>query len=352
MKVKVLHVSEMEKFMPDFVSLLRKEYAEGDHVFWLVGDCNKYRVPEANGVYLAQGGPLEKLIGFVRLAVLLNSSQKVVLHGLFNPGVIFLLFLMPWTLPRCYWAMWGGDLYAGLKQKTNIKLRIKEWFKRRVIRRIGHLVTYIPGDFDIAERVYQADGRRWECIMYPSNLVEESGDLKARSGSNKPIRVLIGNSADPSNQHFEILNKLKQIDDASFEVIAPLSYGQTQYAERVKEQGRVIFGQRFSSIDNFMLREEYLQLLGSIDIAIFNHARQQAMGNTIALISKGKSVFLRRDTPHAQFLESLGIIFGDVQELSLTPLKQKDLESNMKCVCSYFSKENLKVQMEKLFEND
>ena len=37
---------------------------------------------------------------------------------------------------------------------------------------------------------------------------------------------------------------------------------------------------------------QYLEFLGKIDIAIFNHRRQQGFGNAITLLGLGKKVYL------------------------------------------------------------
>lgn len=48
-------------------------------------------------------------------------------------------------------------------------------------------------------------------------------------------------------------------------------------------KGKELFGEKFIPLTEFMTFEKYLEFLGSIDIAIFAHKRQQAMGNTITI---------------------------------------------------------------------
>ena len=38
---------------------------------------------------------------------------------------------------------------------------------------------------------------------------------------------------------------------------------------------------------------DYLKILGKIDIAIFNHERQQAVGNITSLLGLGKKVYIK-----------------------------------------------------------
>jgi hypothetical protein len=57
-----------------------------------------------------------------------------------------------------------------------------------------------------------------------------------------------------------------------------------QHAKLVIAQGHEWFGDKLVPMTGFMPFEQYLEFLKSFDIAIFNHQRQQAMGNTITLL--------------------------------------------------------------------
>ena len=128
----------------------------------------------------------------------------------------------------------------------------------------------------------------------------------------------------------------------------PLSYGDKKHAQAVIQQGQQWFGDKFKPLTEFMPFDEYLTLLGTIDIAIFNHKRQQAMGNTITLLGLGKTVYIRNDVSQWRFFKNKNIVVGDVQKLS--NLDALNIENNQEKVKEYFSKEKLIEQLERLYQ--
>src|SRR5262249_42034120 len=158
----------------------------------------------------------------------------------------------------------------------------KENLQRKfVIKRIGHLATYIPGDVDFARAWYNAKGRPADCMMYPSNLFKRLS-VPPRNGNT--LNIQLGNSSDPTNGHFEMLKALEPYKDSDIRIYAPLSYPDPVHASRVKQAGLQMFGDKFVALTEFLSFPEYLEILGKIDIAMFNHNRQQAMGNKITLL--------------------------------------------------------------------
>src|SRR5690606_38136182 len=143
-----------------------------------------------------------------------------VLHGLFNPKILLILFLMPWQLKKCYWVMWGGDLYVYQFGEKNWKWRVREFLRRPVIKNMGHLVTYIPGDVELARQWYGAKGEYHECLMYLSNVVDPDIIQAAQAGleEHKGQNILVGNSADPINNHIEALEKLLPYKDENIKI--------------------------------------------------------------------------------------------------------------------------------------
>lgn len=104
----------------------------------------------------------------------MQQADKIILHGSFNQHVVRLLFLMPRVLKKCYWVMWGGDLYVHkLGNHTSRRWKVNEFIRRPVIKNMGHLITYIKGDYALAREWYGARGNYQECFMYPSDLYKE-----------------------------------------------------------------------------------------------------------------------------------------------------------------------------------
>lgn len=347
----ILHVGSPSAFLGPLQRLIRAEFPQQVHRFWLSAAKDKHRIAEGDNVYIRHNGFLGAVKGYAKLVTQMHAGRIVMLHGLFDPRVVALLAFMPWLLPKCYWVVWGGDLYQYKASKTSWRSRLKEPFRRFVIRRIGHLVTYIEGDVELARQWYGAKGTHHECIMYLSNVVDPKMTVGSGPTSDRnSLNILLGNSADPSNNHIEALERLLPFKNRDIKIYAPLSYGDQNHAKKVISQGKAWFGDKFVPMTDFMPFEQYLEFLKSLDIAIFNHQRQQAMGNTITLLGMGKTVFMRSDVSHWRFLKGLGINLNDVERLELGRITPDEADANAHVVRSYFSKATLTKQYSEIFE--
>jgi len=95
--------------------------------------------------------------------------------------------------------------------------------------------------------------------------------------------------------------------------------------------------------------DQYLEFLGLIDVAIFNHKRQQAMGNTITLLSLGKKVFMRSDITPWELFEDIDVKVFDVENIKLDLLDEKIKKDNQEKIKKHFSIDNYKKQLQELF---
>tara|TARA_Y100000589_G_C26996551_1_gene564909 strand:+ start:50 stop:808 length:759 start_codon:yes stop_codon:yes gene_type:complete len=252
---------------------------------------------------------------------------------------------MPWLLKKCAWIVWGSDLYIYQKKNKSWKEKIKEFLKHIVIPKIGYLITYIEGDYHLAKEWYGAKGQRIHCLMYPSNLFTQ--DRFQKASHTNTVKIMLGNSADPSNEHEEVIKSLTNYKDEDIQIYCILSYGDSNQAKKITALGQKIFGEKFIPILELMNKQSYLKFLNEIDIAIFHHKRQQAMGNIINLLGMGKKVYIRAGETHTSFFESLGIRVYDFNHFNLT---LKNESGNQKIIRDYFSKENYLIQLNELFK--
>lgn len=347
----ILHVANLDKFIPPFIELVKEEFREEKNQFWLTGSIEKYPIELSDTVSVCENGLWDKCKGYARLVKEIHRARKVMLHGLFNIRVVLILALCPWVLPRCHWMIWGGDLYQYTKVPNDWGSRIREALRCFVISRVGHLVTYIEGDVELARRWYRAKGTHHECIMYLSNVVDPGMVPGTRPQFDRTgLHILLGNSADPTNNHIEALERLLPHKDHDIKIYAPLSYGDQIHAKKVIAQGKLWFGEKFVPLTDFMPFDQYLGFLKSLDIAIFNHQRQQAMGNTITLLGMGKTVFMRSDVSQWQFLTGLGLKLHNIADTTLQQLEANEARENARIVRSYFSKTTLINQLSDIFE--
>ncbi len=344
---RILHVCYIEKFIPDFIEFVNENFNTQHHKFLIFGDPAKYpSIKNYINVKFVGLSKFTQLKELMELIIEMHKANKIVLHGLFNIRILQTLFFFPWVLKKCYWVIWGGDLYAYQKQKDTWYSKKKEFYRSFVIKRLGHFITHMKGDYDLARKWYGAKGKWHECFMYPSNLYR---DYQLKTKKDDTINIQVGNSADPSNNHTEILERLLPYKEQNIRIFTPLSYGDAEYAEELIKFGNANFGEKFIPLMNFMPVNEYLDFLSEIDIAIFNHKRQQAMGNSIVLSGLGKKVLMRNDVPQWKYLKDHGIKVFDNQVLDLNILPQEIADRNRKRVSALFSKDNLLFQLNLLF---
>lgn len=342
--MKILHIADPQTFTKPFFSLIENNFEVADHAIL------------TRGKSIGWPGELKiaskTLSGISWASTFLSSArkaEKIILHGLWDFRLVMLLALHPSLLKKCYWVIWGGDLYQYKFRKRNIKHAIYEAIRAFVIKRIGHFVTYIKGDYELAQQWYGATGQYHECLMYTSNIYKEHV-IPPKTGSL--VNILVGNSADPTNNHLDVFEKLAAYKNENLMIYCPLSYGGVDggYAKQIAEKGTAMFGDKFVALTDFMPFAKYLEFLGQIDIAVFAHKRQQGMGNTITLLGLGKKVYMRNDvTPWAMF-EGLGVKIFDFFKLDLTPMADGVLKENQPRIKNNFSEVMLIKQLNDIFE--
>ncbi|GGO78009.1 hypothetical protein GCM10011348_08880 [Marinobacterium nitratireducens] len=350
MKNRIVHVFKANKFVSPYIELISKspEFKGQSHTFWVSGDTDKFPLTESSDI-ISSRGVLGRPYSFLKLFWLFLVSDKVILHGLFDRKLIYFLFINAWALPKCYWVIWGADLYGELRKRKKLKDKIHSFCKRFVIRKVGHLVTHVKGDVDIAKERLRNSGHYHHCILYTSNIFEFPLHCQPVD-ENRGLDVLVGNSADPSNNHIEAFERLSCVDNLEMRVYSPLSYGKNRYSEKVEDSGIRFFGENFKAVKDFMPYEDYLCFLKTKDVAIFNHDRQQALGNIINLLGMGKVVFLRSDIATWDYMQNLGLTVFDVRDIQeMASIVSLDLSENVEIVRREFCLQKLIDQWNRIF---
>ena len=170
--------------------------------------------------------------------------------------------------------------------------------------------------------------------------------------------ILLGNSALPTNNHEDGLALLAGMGASLYgrKVIAPLSYGDREYAERVAASGRAAFGVNFIPLMDFLSMEDYTRTISSCSHVIMNHRRQQALGNIVIMLHLGATVFLREESPAFAFFKGQGAHLWSVQELEDNPtlleqrLSAARIEHNRSILRAHWSRETILTKTRRLIE--
>lgn len=333
----ILHLCVLEKFTEPFYRFTHEhgDVFGFDHEFYVNDLYGKFSIFEGQNIFWAQSTNwIARQAWLVRK---MHEAEKIILHGLWDMRALLLLCLCPWLLKKCHWAIWGGDLYVHKHGKRNLAWRRNEMLRRFSIKRIGHFLTHLRGDYELARKWYGASGEWHDCFLYPSNLQPPPPESTVHQG----INILLGNSADPANNHVDAIKKLKPLCEDGVTVFCPLSYGYPEYARKIIDHGKQELGDRFVPVLEYMPLSVYRCFLNKMDIAIFNHRRQQGVGIATTLLGFGKKVFMRQDTSSYQMFAGLGVELFSIDELRLEKLDDESAKQNAAIVKSCFSEVNL-----------
>jgi len=285
----------------------------------------------------------------LRLLHALFKADKIIIHCLASPFLVFYLFLFPSLCRKCYWVIWGKDLYLFHFEKNKRPYHhLYELFRKRVIYRIPFVVSNNEVDLRNAKEWYGLNARVFPSFSYPSNLYRSQPAFQQVPTDR--VRILLGNSADPSNNHEVIFERIEAVKVEKVDLFVPLSYGSKEHCKHIIDLGESIFADRFHPLTESIPLKDYVRFLASIDIAVFAHERQQAVGTINTLIGFGKKVYLSKNSSVRDQLEQLGIKVFDLSNFDLSPIPEKVAEKNMAHLQRSFSPSELKSQWVEIFE--
>ena len=348
-----VHLCLREKFINPFITMVCTHFQASEHRFIVIGKQSEFTITPRDHV-------IELHSHLDNLPLLLQSlyaANRIFLHSLFDERLLQIIALQPWLLKKVYWIMWGGDLYryqSNREQKrlaTNVNERIRSFVIPRFAGYIG-----LRGDYELARQWYGVSAPLYEMFFYPSNLFQEQCmPLNRNKESQAELKILLGNSADPSNQHLELFAQIAPYINERCQLIVPLSYGNAEYRELVIAKGREMFGRQFIPLTDFIGQDEYYQILSTIDIGLFYHRRQQALSNLIHLLGYGAKVYLRDDVVTWRFFDDLGVTVypsnSSMMDLC-TPIPDEVRFQNQQVIFDHFSLQNWLLQMQSLFAQD
>lgn len=357
--MKNLHIISNEKFTFPYIKFINSNFKVEEHYFLIIDLDSReefiYNYPNIKRIKTLKKEEnfFKSFIKIISLYFLLmenmKKSEKIYFHGSVIKEIVLFLFIFRNFLKKSYWIIWGQDLYSYVKRKKSMAYEIYYKIEDFMKKNFKGYITHIEGDYRLAQKWYGAKGRYYNCFMYPSNLYK---GIKFNKKEKEEMYVQIGNSADPSNNHFDILRKLEKYKLKNIKIYCPLSYGDMEYAKKVIKEGKEIFKDNFIPLSEFMEYDKYLEFLSKIDIAIFAHDRQQAVGNITSLLSMKKTVYLKGSVTTYKMLKDLGIKVKDFNKFeNLEKFNDDILEKNREIIKKRFSEKRLIQDLKNIFGN-
>jgi dTDP-N-acetylfucosamine:lipid II N-acetylfucosaminyltransferase len=173
------------------------------------------------------------------------------------------------------------------------------------------------------------------------------------NGSN----ILVGNSSSYASNHLDVFEILKRFDIDNRKVITPLNYGDMTYGNQIEAKGQDYFGENFVGLREFLNADEYSGFIQSCSVAIFNHIRQQALGNILICLWLGIRVYLNEKGSLFKYLKTLGLPIFSIQsdlvlgnDLVFQNLNNEQHVNAKKILMAEFGKNNTNHLILNLFE--
>ncbi|WP_404840381.1 TDP-N-acetylfucosamine:lipid II N-acetylfucosaminyltransferase [Aeromonas media] len=248
-----------------------------------------------------------------------HEFDEILFHGLFN-HVIWELFLEDEAFcKKSNWLMFGGDLLMNLYFKENDSLYIKTTeIRKKCVKKMHSIFSNISSDTDESICISHY-GRPNVCLKYAyydnydveRQPLPEELSIFLQTGHV----VVIGNSADVTNRHKELITAVHEKWPES-KVLCPLTYsGNQQYIDEVVTHARTLLGDKFYPLLEMLPKEAYFYALSLCQVLLLGHQRQQAGHHWLFWLKSGKPLFGVCSAPIPANLITLGAKIIDIMEI-------------------------------------
>ena len=316
--MKILHIMQREKFTAGVVGFYDKYFANGEHeICYLNLERDKPLINEAllikqREIYLS--GNMLKDIRLIGKELHADRYDYIVAHSLLLP-VAFKIYLATHrsALKKLVWIEWGADLYLWKPKTKGIKAFVRTKMEQKIRTKLSDVVCIFPPDCELYKKTFAKSRADVYYAPYCSCVDKLDGKeyvvqshLEQTKKNEETVYIQVGHSAAPALNHIEALDALKKFADEDIKIFLPLNYGDMEYADRVADHARSLFGDKAIILREMMSRDEYFALLERIDIAIFNTYRQIALGNIGVMVFRNVKLYMPQESVMYSYFEENG----------------------------------------------
>ncbi|MDV5390970.1 TDP-N-acetylfucosamine:lipid II N-acetylfucosaminyltransferase [Shewanella xiamenensis] len=349
--LKIVHIAADEKFIETAVDIFELAYPE-QNTFYITTPKPWSFIKDKKIYHQLSKKKWLQLLFTQREE--LKAYDVVIFHSL--PS----FYLIPMVLLKqnYVWLGWGYDYYSrpfdtdllgeslilpktsaqikkqnGKKATTSlfgILSRIMKSFVKRLVdskffynlamKNLKVFSPVLPQEYDLVKHKYGL-GQVTKYSPWNYGILERHIIKNMQLGEiNSANSILLGNSATPTNNHFEALDTIVK-STTERTIYVPLSYGDMEYAKLVKDyiNNNQKLARCCQVLDTFMPLADYNAIINNCGFVIMNHVRQQALGNIVAMMYRGSKIFLREESVLYKYFKSMSAYVYSVQELEVNP---------------------------------
>ncbi|MBU7006398.1 TDP-N-acetylfucosamine:lipid II N-acetylfucosaminyltransferase [Phosphitispora fastidiosa] len=377
-----LHLMIDNVYSQKFIEFINYNFDVNQHVFVIVNPKKQLTYVRENrfdNVIVFSTPEIYREIYAEKLLKLVQDSRKVVIHFLKDH---ICWFMCRYDLNKeINWNLWGADFYnfidiklydektdrfledIGYERSDNqnnaLKGKVFLRFRKGAIRRVDNLLGFNELEVKLMKSKFMTNARHKK-FVYPNvvelkKIIEMKPPYKCEFNFKQEYKhvFMLGNSGDPSNNHLEIIYKLKDLNSREFCVFVPLAYGNQLYVKELLRMGKQILGEQFMPLTKFLDPSKYIHILSQVDVAFMNHNRQQAFGNLVSLLHAGKKVYMKKNLVTYKFFKNHGLEVFDIERMGsideIVSLNSSINENSNAAIFREMSEEYIKKIYEGIF---
>ncbi|KAA5536250.1 hypothetical protein F0919_00870 [Taibaiella lutea] len=344
--VRIAHIFSDEKF----IDLHIKMFSESSFIntYFYVNKLNLYKgnnTPKL--LYLTPN--LNELFNLARK---ISSEYDILFVYNLNVEKAKIINAIDSSRLKIIWNFYGTEIYNmpsvrstffSLSTKTILEKKMSESFISSLKFSVKQVIRALRRKESTSELIYRAMKRidyfTWyseEEYNYLNELLKNRLPPFLKLSINnrlehivakeeKKLRLLIGNSRSPFNNHIDILTTLEN-NAFNGEINIPFNYGSDiNYANKLKEYTAGL-NMNVNFLETFMKYDDYIDFINSHCAAIYNSYRQMALGNILIAIMCGLKVYLSIKNPLFLWFKNNNFIIFSIEG---------DLEADLK-TCNVF----------------
>ncbi|HEY0743763.1 MAG TPA: TDP-N-acetylfucosamine:lipid II N-acetylfucosaminyltransferase [Chryseosolibacter sp.] len=359
-----LHILPDSKFSEAFYNNMVEAGLTGNNKFVI-----RTRAKKLVHVKELPFAPLYSL-AFSRYVGDVSSYERVFIHQL---SPLMYRWIATHSFKELNWISWGTDLYTlpfvkaeFLEPETRPLVRrafngsmflylLKVYltnmpFKRKAYAKVSNMLTWMRSEFEFARTQIPPLKASHLDFFYENQMPYEKIDAivaTAEYDPQKRLRLIIGNSGTPTNNH---LDAIRKIDNSGIEadLHIPVSYGDPAYIAALKRSTGFYKAGKIHFIDKLMPFEEYVRFLYSADALVMHHIRPQGYGNIFMMMYMNKPVLLNAKNISLQDLQRAELKWLTLEQLQESSTK-REVENKEKIV-KFLAHERLLTLYRALFK--
>lgn len=374
-KIKYLHIVGPDtKNSYGIMSQIHRKCDMKKHRFLITAyESCKQRFPKLqefdDNIFIPEACPWPKriwrLLFFYRA---LSNAEILIWHSLYftTQKYIWFLFFFPSLSKKSVWVEWGADLYVWRFPETSLKNKIKNYINAKIRKRFRYVGVTFPVDALEYNRQFGTSAQCFYTPMPnpyygPSELIDYILASKPTERKREETMIQVAHNAFTFNNHFYLFDMLERFVDEPIHLVVPISYGvygingqygSRSYCQAIQKYVQSTFSGKSSVLIRNMPFDRYLQLLWSIDIAIFDFDRPCGLGTLRILLLMEKKIFLPSGSPYYDFLVSQGLPICDTNQIPNMTFEEFTapvIYENKEWVFNYMNNDSVMENWETMF---